>query len=420
MMEVIADLHVHSRFAMACSTRISLESMEAAALEKGLNLIGTGDFTHPEWLKEIKSSLEPIDETGLFRLKGSRSGVMFVLSAEVATIFGHKRVHNCALMPSIESVDALNDELATHGDLKSDGRPALTMGAAEFVEAAVRTSGDAFVFPAHAWTPWFGVFGSFSGFDSMKDAYEDQEGHIRALETGLSSDPVMNWRVSSLDKYALVSNSDMHSVEKIGREANVLSIDGKVTYRSVIGAICNDGNKAFKRTIEFYPEEGKYHYDGHRQCNYSVNPETSKATKCPVCGKRLVIGVLHRVNDLADRPPGFVKPGAVPYVHMVPLREVIAYATKKTTYSQVVASTYRSLVPVLGNEFDVLENVAIEAIEARSNSAIARAIRNVRDNMIHIAPGYDGVFGKLELLEQKPESAPAKPAGQRGMSDFVH
>jgi uncharacterized protein (TIGR00375 family) len=423
MMEVIADLHIHSRYAMACSSRITLEGLESTALEKGINLISTGDFTHPAWLSEIKKTLEPCGETGLFKIKGSQSKLRFVLGSEVSTIFADKnkiskKIHNCILMPSIESVEALNSELSRFGSLASDGRPALSMSAAELVEKAFNSDRDAFVFPAHAWTPYFGVFGSFSGFDSIKEAYQDQEKRIRALETGLSSDPQMNWRVSSLDKYALISNSDMHSLEKMGREANVLDIkDSEITYGSVIKAITDRDSHSFKQTIEFYPEEGKYHYDGHRQCNFSADPDTNKLTKCPVCGKRLVIGVLHRVNDLADRPVGYRPKGAVPYVHMVPLREVIAYVTKKTAYSPVVTSMYNDLVTNLGSEFSILGSADLDKIRGLSNDTVGDAIQNIREDRIRITPGYDGVFGKLDLIDtvHKPEE---RKKNQRSISEF--
>ncbi len=414
MMEVIADLHIHSRYAMACSGRITLQGMEATALGKGISLISTGDFTHPEWLSEIKKTLEPCGDAGLFKIRGSESKLRFVLGSEVSTIFTgkdntSKKIHNCVLMPSIESVEALNAELSRFGSLSSDGRPALSMSAAELVEKVFNADRNAFVFPAHAWTPYFGVFGSFSGFDSMKDAYQDQEKHIRALETGLSSDPIMNWRVSALDKYALISNSDMHSLEKMGREANVLEIkENEMTYDSIIKAITEKDAHGFKQTIEFYPEEGKYHYDGHRQCNFSVNPDTNKLTKCPVCGKRLVIGVLHRVNDLADRPVGYRPKGAVPYVHMVPLREVIAYVLKKTTYSPVVTAMYDGLVSALGSEFNILGTADLDRITELSNDMVSTAIHNIREDKINITPGYDGVFGKLNLIENRHVEAEKK------------
>ena len=311
-MKVIADFHTHSRFAMACSQNITLNGMEGAAIEKGINLIGTGDFIHGSWLQEIGANLEEDGGNGLFRLKGSKTGVKFILSGEICTIFNAKdrtlkKVHHCVAMPSIDSVKALRDALSKKGILDSDGRPILSMSAAELVEIVFSIDKNALVFPAHAWTPYFGVLGSISGFNSIRDAYEDQEKHIFALETGLSSDPPMNWCVSELDKYTLLSNSDMHSLPKMGREANVFELEEGFDYKTVIGAIHDRNGKKFKGTIEFYPEEGKYHYDGHKNCSFST-PPNSGISACPVCGKKLVVGVLHRVMDLADRELGFRPP----------------------------------------------------------------------------------------------------------------
>ena len=327
-MEIVADLHVHSRFAMACSKSITIKGMEETALKKGIRVLSTGDFTHPMWMEEIESTLEEA-EPGMYKVRGSKSEVRFVLGTEVCTVFNdgkgrQRRIHNCILMPSIESAKAFNAEISKRGELSSDGRPVLNMRASELVEEAFGASGDAFVFPAHAWTPWFGVFGSMSGFDSMKDAYEDQEKKIRALETGLSSDPKMNWMVSSLDKYSLVSNSDFHSLQKMGREANALELN-KLSYSGIINAITGRKDSGFSKTIEFYPEEGKYHFDGHRNCKFSVDPAKSNITVCPVCGKKLVLGVVHRVKELADREEGYVPQNAVPYINLVPLAEILAH-----------------------------------------------------------------------------------------------
>lgn len=404
-MRIIADFHIHSRFAMACSTSITLHGIEQAAKEKGINLIGTGDFTHPSWLAEIKRDLEPA-ESGLFKIKGSNSGVRFILSGEVCTLFqGNdkkmKKIHNLLLMPSIETAEAFNQSISKYGALSSDGRPILSMRAAELVEHAMRASKDAFVFPAHAWTPYFGVFGSLSGFDSMKEAYEDQEKHIYALETGLSSDSPMNWRISALDKYTLLSNSDMHSTPKIGRSANMFEIDkNKVSYMSIINAIKDKEAGKIKKTIQFFPEEGKYHFDGHRQCLVSVDPDTNKMEFCPVCGKKLVFGVVHRVNDLADRPPGYVPTNAIPYIKIVQLREVIAYVLKKTYASVVVENSYNEMISKLGTEFDILLDLDTNRIKENFGDEMSTAISNIRENKITIEPGYAGVFGKVDLLNR--------------------
>ena len=417
-MRLIADFHTHSRFAMACSPRITIRGMETSACEKGIGLLSTGDFTHGEWLAELRANLEPVGDSGLFRIKGSGTGVRFILGGEVSTIFeGNdkrtKKIHNMIALPDFESVDSLREVLKGYGSLESDGRPQLSMSAAQLVEEAFKINCDAFVFPAHAWTPYFGVLGSISGFDSIKEAYEDQEKRIFAIETGLSSDPAMNWRVSALDKYTLLSNSDMHSLPKLGREANVFELNEKdITYNGVIKTIRDRDTKRFSRTLEFYPEEGKYHFDGHRECGFSVDPTTSNVSVCRICGKRLVVGVMHRVNDLADRPMGFKPREAIPYTSIVPLLEVIAYAMRKSTFSPAVESQYRRLLS-LGKEFDVLIETGIEIIRENSSDDIAKAIENVRNGRITIIPGYAGVFGELELLNRKSRKENA--ARQKGL-----
>ncbi len=403
-MKIISDLHVHSRFARACSPAITLQGMEQTAIEKGINLIGTGDFTHPTWLKEIVLQLEETDGKGFFCIKGSSSGVKFVLSAEVCTISrDHDRVrkiHNCILMPSLDSVASMNEMLAKHADLSSDGRSIISISAAELVDMAIRADRDAFVFPAHAWTPYFGVFGAISGFDSMKEAYEDQEKHIYALEMGLSSDSPMNWRLSALDKYALISTSDMHSLPKIGRELTTFDLED-VSYRSMLNSIKEKDNRRFTGTVEFFPEEGKYHFDGHRQCHVSIDPNKQKGmTKCPKCGGKLVIGVLHRVNDLADRDPGYVAKWRPPFVKAVPLLEVVAYVMKKSTYSTLAVNTYDEMVRSLGTEYEILVSMDINRIADKFGEEISTAIKNMRDSNVTIEPGYDGVFGKVDLLNR--------------------
>ncbi len=402
---------------MACSSKITVLGIEQASVQKGINLVGTGDLTHPEWLKELKENLEPA-EPGLYKVKGSPGGTRFILSGEVSTVFNkdgkQRRIHHLMLLPSFEAAYAVNERLSKHGDLMSDGRPQLSMSAAELVEEIFNSEADAFVLPAHAWTPYFGVFGALTGFDSMKEAYEDQEKHIHALESGLSSDPAMNWRLSMIDKYSIISNSDMHSLDKLGREANIFDVEsGKLSYKSITGAMKEKGSGVLKSTIEFYPEEGKYHYDGHRQCGFSVDPEKSQLKKCPVCARSLVIGVLHRINDLADRPPGFVPKGAVPFVKLVPLREVIANATRKGVYSVAVGRTYSDLISSIGTELDILMNANDEDIAAIAGPEISQAIANMRNGNITIKPGYAGVFGEIDLLNRtKREDG---TAGQRSL-----
>ncbi len=406
---------------MACSQSITVEGIERACLEKGINLIGTGDFAHPVWLKELRQSLEPAEQ-GLFKVKNSNSGVRFILSEEVSTVFERngrsKRIHNCILLPSFEAVDVLNERLAKHGDLKSDGRPQVSISCAELVEDTFKSESNAFLFPAHAWTPYFGALGNF-GFDSMKDAYEDQEKHIHALEMGLSSDSPMNWRISALDKYALLSNSDMHSLPKIGREMNEFEIEeSKLSYNAIIGAIKDKDKKIFKRNIEYFAEHGKYHFDGHRQCVVSVDPDKYKITNCPTCGKKLVVGVMHRINDLSDRPPGQMPKSGIPFTYAIPLIDIIGYVLKKNPVSVGVDKIYRQLIQSLGTEFDVLINADIDAIKEKSgNEEIGKAIQNVRENRVNIIPGYAGVFGIIDPLNRNV-SRTASDWKQKGLAQF--
>lgn len=416
-MKIIADLHTHSRFARACSQNITLKGMEIAAIEKGISLISTGDFVHGSWLQEISANLEESNGVGLFKLKGSSTNVKFILSGEVCTIFNAsdktlKKVHHCITLPSIDSVKALREALSKRGILDSDGRPILSMSAAELVETVFGIDQNAFVFPAHAWTPYFGVLGSISGFDSIKEAYEDQEKRIFALETGLSSDTLMNWCVSKLDKYALLSNSDMHSLPKMGREVNVFELEDNYDYKTIITAIKEKDGKKFKGTLEFYPEEGKYHYDGHGKCGFSTAPGRG-ITTCPVCGKKLVMGVLHRVLDLADRELGYRPNNAPSFTYVVPLREILAYALRKNVYSPIIESQYMKLIEHFGTEFKILMDADTEEIAQQSSDDVAHAVKNVRENKIHIKPGYAGVFGELDLLGRGKKTD--KKAGRQSM-----
>jgi uncharacterized protein (TIGR00375 family) len=417
-MQVIADLHTHSRFARACSAQITIGTMASTAKSKGIGLLSTGDILHPEWLKEVKRDLEDGGNGLSYPRNGDRS-VAFVLGVEVCTISQHKgaakKVHHCILLPRIESAEALADALKRYGNMQSDGRPILMMSSAELVEKLFSVEQNAFVFPAHAWTPYYGVLGSISGFNSIKDAYEDQEQRVHALETGLSSSPDMNWRVSALDRYALVSGSDMHSLGNMGREACVFEMPAP-SYNDMIKAIQDKDAGRFKRTVEFYPEEGKYHYDGHRECSFSVNP-ASGITRCGVCGKPLVIGVLHRVNDLADRPVGFVPKNSIPFISSVPLSEVLAYVLRKTKYSVAVGEMYNKLVEAFGTEMNVLTEASAESIREVANEDVAQAIENVRSGRIRMEPGYAGVYGKLDLLSRNRSTRGTISTRQRSLFD---
>lgn len=413
-MRYIADLHVHSKYAGACSEALTLENINNTAKEKGINIIGTGDFTHPSWYAELKSKLEY--ENGAYKLKNSDS-VNFILSSEVCTIFndgkGFKKIHMCLLAPDLGAVEGINDAIKKFGELKSDGRPILNVKLSELAEIIHGIDKKIFMFPAHAWTPWYGVFGSF-GFSSLKDAYEDQAIHIKAIETGLSSDPAMNWRVSALDKVALVSGSDAHSLPKLGREAIILTSEHEPEYGELIRKI--EGKK-IDMTVEFFPEEGKYHYDGHRNCKVSLTPEQAKKYNgiCPVCRKRLTMGVMHRVEELADRKEGFTPKDAVPFVNAVPLIEVIAYLKKKSVASESVKKSYSDLLKELGNEFHILLDSKTDEI-GRVDKELALAIENVREKRIRLTPGYDGIFGVVDIMNR--EAPKKKPGMQSSMSDF--
>lgn len=410
-MRHIADLHVHSKYAGACSEALTLENINRTAIEKGIDIIGTGDFTHPNWFAEIKQKLE--EENGVYKLKGERS-VNFILSSEVCTIFdsgsGFKKIHNCILAPDVGAVEEINEAVKKFGDLRSDGRPILSVRPSELVEILHGIDKNIFVFPAHAWTPWYGVFGSY-GFDSLKEAYEDQAMHIHAIESGLSSDPAMNWRVSALDRTSIISGSDAHSLPKLGREAVVLNSEREPSYESLTRDMID---RRFEMTVEFYPEEGKYHYDGHRKCGVSFSPEEAKKYNgvCPVCRRKLTMGVLHRVEQLADRKEGEKPRDAVPYVSMVPLLEIIAYVSRKTTASEYVKRAYENLIKTFGSEFHVLLDSTVEEI-ARSDKELALAIENVREKRVSITPGYDGVFGVVDILNRE------KPKRKRGLQSSI-
>jgi len=373
---------------------------------KGLNLVGTGDFTHPEWLREMRETLVPEQGTGLYRVADKAdSPVQFMLTTEVCTIFNFenavKKVHHVILTPSIETAVQVNETLKRYGDLAADGRPLLNMTAPQLVEEVMAVSGENLVFPAHVWTPWFSAFGAFSGFDSIEDCYQDMAKHIHALETGLSSDPAMNWRLSRLDRFALVSNSDCHSFWpwRIGREANVLELP-RMSYREVVDSVCSKDPARFKFTIETNPAYGKYHWTGHRKCNVSLSPQEAQkfGNMCPVCRRKLTKGVEQRVEELADRPVDF-KPDDVPgFMRLLPLSEIIATVLGASSPStQAVWKMYNLLVGRFGDEYTVLIDAPKDALTEVADTAVADAVVKVRTGAVHVVPGYDGVYGKLDL-----------------------
>lgn len=331
-MRVITDLHMHSRFSRATSAKMNVKEIARFARIKGLSVVGTGDFTHPRWLKELTQDLTQVEGTSLYKpLNEPESPVHFMVTNEVSTIFTFegkaKKVHHVILTPNLETAAQINDRLVRYGDLAIDGRPMLSMTAPQLVEEVMQVSSENMVFPAHAWTPWFSVFGAFSGFDRMEDCYQDMTKHIHALETGLSSDPPMNWRLSALDRFTLVSNSDSHShwPWRMGREANAFELE-KITYHEIVDTIRHKDSKRFKFTIETDPAYGKYHWTGHRNCNVSMPPQEAikLGNICPVCGRRLTEGVEQRVEELADRPAGYKPQDAIGFMHLLPLSEIIA------------------------------------------------------------------------------------------------
>ena len=417
----IADLHIHSRYSRATSPDMVPEGIYRWAQLKGITVVGTGDFTHPKWFKELNENLEA-QGNGLFRLRAGgqtdivpescRGDVFFILSAEISCIYKKKdktrKIHCLVFLPDFASAAKLNLALSKIGNITSDGRPILGLDAKELLRITLDVSPDALFIPAHAWTPHFSVFGAASGFDSMEECFEDLTPHIYAIETGLSSDPAMNWRLSALDGLTLISNSDAHSPAKMGREANIF--DSDLSYRAISLAIRT--GKGFLGTIEFFPEEGKYHYDGHRACGIVCSPKETIGYdyRCPKCGKRMTIGVMHRVELLADRKHGFRRAGAPPYHSLIPLSEVLAEARGVGANSKVVADEYMKMLAKLGNEFTILMETSLHDIERVSPPLVAEGIARMRAGRVHIAPGYDGEYGKIKIFEDR-ERREAKGQG---------
>jgi uncharacterized protein (TIGR00375 family) len=408
---------------------MNIDEITRYAQIKGLNLVGTGDFTHPKWLEELKRDLVEITEINLYKpARNPESTVHYMITGEVSTIFTYKnevrKIHHVILTPNIEIAVQINERLARYGDLTIDGRPTLDMTAPQLVEEIMQTSKENVVIPAHAWTPWFSLFGAFSGFDHIEDCYQDMTKHIPALETGLSSDPPMNWRLSVLDKFSLVSNSDSHShwPWRIGREANVFELE-PLSYKEIVDAIRKKDPKRFQFTIETDPAYGKYHWTGHRNCKIALSPQEAVklGNRCPVCRKRLTKGVEQRVEELADRPIDFKPSNAIGYMHLLPLSEIIATVLGVTYPStQKVWSIYNALVAKFGNEYAVLIDASKEEMLKIVNPKIAEAIIRVREGKAEVIPGYDGVYGQLLLFPEQKKPAPKREkVKQRSLADFL-
>ncbi|HUI24001.1 MAG TPA: endonuclease Q family protein [Nitrososphaerales archaeon] len=397
-MRVIADLHLHSKYALATSRDLDLERLAAGAKFKGVNLLATGDFTHPRWQAELKDKLTPGPGAGLY----SYGGVSWVLGTEVSTVYQQegktRKVHHLVFSPDLDIVAQIADSLSRHGRLASDGRPILKgLSSAELVERLTAISREVVVIPAHAWTPWFGVLGSRSGFDSLRECYGDMASRIFAIETGLSSDPPMNWRLSSLDGVSLISNSDAHSAKpwRLGREANVFEF-GRFNYSELFAVIRSRDPARFLFTIEVDPAYGKYHYSGHSKCGVSLSPKLAlrEKGKCPACGKPLTVGVLQRVEELADRPEGYVPGGSVPYKRLLPLTQLVSAAIGvRSPDAKKVLEIQSRLVEAFEDEFKVLLDAPREAIRRVAGVKMADAVIAAREGTIEVTPGYDGIYG---------------------------
>ena len=410
-MKFIADFHLHSKYSRATSRDMNLENLEKWAKLKGIKVLGTGDFTHPEWLKNLKEKLEPA-EPGLFKFKNSNSETRFILTTEVSCIYSKKgklrKIHIIIFAPSFEVVEKNNVQLGWIGNLKSDGRPILGLDAKELAKIVFNVSSDCLVVPAHLMTPWFSLFGSKSGFNSLEECFDEYSKYIFAGETGLSANPLMLWRIPDGRKVALISNSDAHSPRKIGREANVF--DTGLSYSAISEAIKTKDPKRFLYTIEFFPEEGKYHYDGHRICGISLSPAESKKYNniCPNCGRPLTIGVLNRVEQLSDREEGFKPENVIPFKSLVPLTEIIADALGTLVGTKQGEEEYKNLIEKFGNEFEILIDVSRSELETVTLPEIAEGIIRVREGKVYIEPGYDGIYGKIRIFSKGEQKTLSK------------
>ncbi len=414
-MKFIADFHIHSHYSRATSKDCCPEMLDYCARQKGINIQGTGDFTHPAWRKELTEKLVTGGD-GLYKIKNEfkdksifpEHDVRFIISGEISCIYKKnnktRKVHNLILLPDLHAADCLSKRLEAVGNLHSDGRPILGLDSKDLLGMTLDACPQAIFIPAHIWTPHFSVLGSNSGFDAIEDCFEDLTGSIYALETGLSSDPPMNWRLSAIDKFALVSNSDAHSPSNLAREANVF--DTELSYGSIYSSLKTNDRKTFPGTIEFFPEEGKYHFDGHRECGIQWEPARTigASGKCPVCGGKLTIGVLHRVEELADRKEGFVLPSARSFERIVPLAQVIGSSIGSPSNSTRVQIVLKRMVEALGPELSILRETSIADIKAATGALLAEGIQRVREGRLNISPGFDGEYGKVEIFSEHERS----------------
>lgn len=415
-MEFIADLHIHSYLSRATSKQMNLENLYKWAQLKGISVIGTGDFTHPVWFSEIENKLEPA-EPGLFKLKkkyrlemdkevpvSCKNPVRFMLSVEISNIYKKndevRKVHSLIYSPDLASAGRLNKALDRIGNITSDGRPIIGMQTKDLLQMALDASEDNVLIPAHIWTPWFSVLGASSGFNSIEECFEDLTPQIFALETGLSSDPPMNWMISDLDRFVLVSNSDAHSPSKLAREANIFTCD--LSYFEIMEALRKKKRGGFAGTLEFFPEEGKYFYDGHRNCKKRMSPEEtmSKDGKCPVCGKKVTVGVLHRVSVLADRKRGFEPKKKFGFESIIPLAEIISGIHSCGVNTKKVSKEYMSLLEQFGNELYILRRCPAASLKQAGFEILANSLQRMRSGRVSVTEGYDGEFGIIDVVNR--------------------
>lgn len=400
----IADFHIHSKYSRATSKEMEIASLAKWAKIKGIALLGTGDFTHPLWLAELKEKLKEAGD-GVY----SYENISFILTAEVSNIYFKagrtRKVHNIIFAPDFKTTDEINSYLGGYGALSSDGRPILSLECDKMAKALFQINPAILIVPAHAWTPHFSIFGSNSGFDSPEECFEGETAKIYSVETGLSSDPAMNWRWSKLDKFCLMSNSDAHSPSKLGREANVFN--DKINYNDLVQILKTKDKNRFLCTIEFFPEEGKYHWDGHRACKARLSPEEALRinNKCPICGKNITVGVMHRLKGLADRKEGYILDSSPSYKSVVPLAEIIGEALSLSPDSLTVEREYFQLIKNLGNEFRILLEAEEAELKEKCPPGIIKGIMNMRRGDITTIPGYDGEYGKVKVFKEGEEKA---------------
>lgn len=404
MPHIVADLHIHSKYSLATSREMELTVLDRWARIKGIDLLGTGDFTHPIYLRELKTQLKSTGQ-GLFQLKNESQSIHFMLTAEVNLIYSDegktRRVHVLLFAPGFDVADRLAVLFAKWGKIASNGRPILRITLKQFVGMVFQISEACMIVPAHIWTPWYSIFGERSGYDSIEEALGESASFVRVMETGLSSDPAMNWRLSALDDITFISNSDAHSPATLGREANVF--DCQMDYQAITKILKTGNRKQFLKTIEYFPEEGKYHFDGHRKCQVRFSPQETRDHQniCPRCGKPLTVGVLNRIDTLADRPEGYRPDHAVPFIKLVSLQKIIAESLSMRVQAKKVKQEYDRLINYGGNEFRILMDLTEEEMAPFVPERILEGVLRVREGNVTICPGYDGSFGKIEIFRDK-------------------